>query len=125
MIAYIEAPDIMERVKEIIFKLELDHVQIENIACFRSKGSAAEGTIARCHALSRIMQQGLKRPPFYAIEVLSEEFDKMDEEEQTKTLIHEVLHIPHAFGGGFKHHNVVNKRNVEKLYKLYKDNGKS
>ena len=40
-------------------------------------------------------------------------------EEKVKTLIHELMHIPKAFGGGFRHHDVVNRKNVENLYKRY------
>ena len=58
----------------------------------------------------------------YIIEIIHERFEKMSREEQDKTLIHELMHIPKSFGGGFKHHNVVNSKNVEKLYKIYKQN---
>ena len=61
----------------------------------------------------------MKTRPFYVIEVISEQFDKMDEEEQTKTLIHELMHIPKNFGGGFRHHDFVNRGNIEKMYKIY------
>ncbi len=119
MIAYLDAPDISERIKNIIFKLQLDHVKVDRIACFRSKGSGAKNTIARCHALPKIMQKALNCQPFYIIEVISEEFDKMPYEEQTKTLIHEILHVPVAFGGGFKHHDYVNEAMVDKFFKQY------
>ena len=46
----------------------------------------------------------------------------MSREEQDKTLIHELIHTPKSFGGGFKHHNVINRRNVEKLYRIYREN---
>lgn len=121
MIVYLDAQDITDKVKELVMKLELDHVQLDKIACFRSKGSNAKGTIARCHALPKIMQRALKVQPFYVIEVISEEFDKMSEDDKTRTLIHELLHVPHAFGGGFKHHDFVNKAMVEKFYKRYKN----
>ena len=29
------------------------------------------------------------------------------------------MHIPKAFGGGFKHHDHVTERNVNKHYKMY------
>jgi predicted metallopeptidase len=46
----------------------------------------------------------------------------MSREEQDKTLIHELMHIPKSFGGGFIHHNIVTDRNVNKLYRIYKNN---
>jgi len=120
MIKYFNAEDIRERVTEIVLKLEMGHVNLERVSCIRSKGSGARGTIARCHALPKIMQLSMHCEPFYIIEVLSEEFDKMSHEEQTRVLIHELLHVPKAFGGGFKHHDYVNERMVERFYIQYK-----
>ena len=54
----------------------------------------------------------------YVIELMSEKFDSQSHEDQVKTIIHELLHIPHNFGGGFRHHKpYVNKREVEAAYK--------
>ena len=78
--------------------------------------------MARCHALSRIWQKALNIKAVYIIEVISERFDKFSEEEKTKTLIHELMHIPKSFGGGFIHHNMVNERNIDKLYKMLVEN---
>lgn len=119
MIRYFDALDIKEKVTDIIDKLGLSHIQKDRIACIRSKGSGARRTVARCHALPRIMQKGLNCDAFYAIEVLSEKFDKLSEEEQLKTLIHELLHIPKAFGGGFRYHNIVRSRKIEQEYRKF------
>ena len=122
-IKYELASDILERLYEIARKLgDMKHVKFSGVYAVRSYGSASRGTIARCHALSRIWQKALGIKAIYIIEVVSERFDKMSREEQDKTLIHELMHIPKSFGGGFKHHDVVNKKNVEKLYKIYKEN---
>ena len=43
----------------------------------------------------------------------------MSPEDKTKTLIHELMHIPKTFGGGFIHHDVVHERNVNKMYEHY------
>ena len=122
-IRYELAPDIMARLYDIAKKLGMEHVKFSGVYAVRSKGSRARGTIARCHALSKIFQKCLGVKAVYIIEVLSEEFEKMSKEEQDKTLIHELLHIPKSFGGGFKYHNIVNKRNVEKLYRIFRENG--
>jgi len=121
-IKYEPAPDILARLYEIARKLDVDmkHVKFSGVYAVRSHGSQSRGTIARCHALSKIWQKALGIKAVYIIEIISERFDKMSREEQDKTLIHELMHIPKSFGGGFKHHNFVNRKNVDKLYKIYK-----
>jgi predicted metallopeptidase len=118
---YNTAPDLKEKAISVINKLGLDHVKSESFECIRSKGSSTKRVLARCHGLNKVMQLGLKREAFYVLEFLSERFDKLSEEEQTKVIIHELMHIPKAFGGGFRHHDFVTDKNVEKLYKKYKD----
>mgnify|MGYP006284847337 CR=1 FL=1 len=116
---YEDAPEIEEKAKEIIEKLELNHIDTNNIACIRSFGSKSNA-IARCHGLGKVMQKGLNRKAFYTLEFISEKFDKQPEEDKIKTIIHELLHIPFNFGGGFKHHNYVKKQRVEKMYRKLK-----
>jgi len=117
---YSEAPDIYEKVKNIIGILNFSHIPLERISCFRSRGTSTRNAIARCHALPRVMQLGLKTNAFYIIELISERFDKLGEEEQIKVLIHELMHVPKAFGGGFRHHDYVCRREVENMYRQYK-----
>ncbi len=117
-ISYELAPDLQEKVNEIS-RLMFPHVKLDSVVCLRSFGSSSRGTIARCHALGKAMQLALGRRGFYVIEVISKRFDKMSSEEKTKTLIHELMHIPKSFGGGFIHHNIVHERNVEKMYQYY------
>jgi len=117
-ISYELAEDLQEQVNEIS-KLMFPHVKLDSVVCLRSYGSSSRGTIARCHALGKAMQLALGRRGFYVIEVISRRFDKMSKEEKTKTLIHELMHIPKSFGGGFIHHNIVHERNVERMYQHY------
>lgn len=66
------------------------------------------------------MQKAIGVNAFYALEFLSERFDKLSDEDKIKTIIHELMHIPKTFGGGFKHHNFVTEKNVNLMYKTYK-----
>jgi len=119
-IKYEKAPDIEKRAREIVTRLGWDWIDIDNVAFIRSHGSQSRGTIARCHALGKAMQIGMNRVTgFYLIEVISKRFDKMPHDEQTKVIIHELMHIPKTFGGGFKHHDVVNERNVKNVFEHY------
>ena len=117
---YRDAPDIKERSHRIVGILEMNHVDLSRVAFLRSKGTSTRNTIARCHGLSRVIQLGMNIPACYVIEVISEIFDKLDEGEQTKVLIHELMHIPKNFGGGFRHHDYVSRREVDKMYKVYR-----
>lgn len=117
-IKYVSAPDIKSRVDSIASDLELGNIINQQVYCIRSKGSKAKRTIARIHGLSKIWQGVLRTPPSYIIEVIADIFDKMTVEEQEKTLIHELLHIPGGFSGGFRpHKGYVERRTVEKLYR--------
>lgn len=117
MIEYYLAEDIDCRVKEILSKLKMTHIDETRLICLRSKGSGSRRVIARCHGLSRIMQLALNKKPHYVIEILSERFDQLNKEDQTKVLIHEILHIPHSFGGGFRSHRpFVTRAKVQRMY---------
>lgn len=115
---YEPAHDI-QRIAEEIAMLLFPHVRMERVRCFRSFGTSTKRTIARCHTIGKIMQMAIGVRAYYALEFLAERFDKLSKEEQTKTIIHELMHIPKTFGGGFKHHNVVTDRNVNLMYKEY------
>jgi predicted metallopeptidase len=117
MIEYHLAEDIDVKVKEILRKLKMTHVDETRLICLRSKGSGSRRVIARCHGLSRILQLALNKKPHYVIEILSERFDQLNKEDQTKVLIHEILHIPHSFGGGFRSHKpFVTRAKVQRMY---------
>jgi len=119
------APDI-QKIAEEISVLLFPHVKIDRVKCFRSYGTSSRRTIARCHSIGKLMQKAMNIPAIYALEFLSERFDKLSQEEKLKVIIHEFMHIPMCFGGGFKHHNFVTEKNVNMYYKEYKKrkNGK-
>lgn len=119
---YERAPDVSEHVSRIIEKLGFTHIPRNRVYCYRSYGSKAHNVIARIHSLPRIWQHALSEPAYYAVEVLAEQYDPLSLEGKEKTLIHELLHVPNSFGGGFRHHkNWVTKRRVESLYKALKE----
>jgi len=120
MICYKEDAEIYKRICELVQKLNMTHIDATRLRCFRSTGSNSRRTVARCYALSKIWQQALQTDAHYIIEVLSERFDSLSAEEKDKILIHELMHIPKSFGGGFRHHDFVCRQNVEKLYKRLK-----
>ena len=66
------------------------------------------------------MQQTIGVKPHYGLEFISERFDKLNEEEKTKVIIHELMHIPKTFGGGFKHHDWVTDKNVNLMIREYR-----
>ena len=113
------APDI-QATAEKISKLLFPHIKIERVRCFRSYGSSSRNTIARCHALSKLMQKALGIKAVYVLEFIAERFDKLKEKEKIKVIIHELMHIPKSFGGGFKHHNYVTEKNVNIFYEKFR-----
>ncbi|PIS09621.1 metallopeptidase [Candidatus Beckwithbacteria bacterium CG10_big_fil_rev_8_21_14_0_10_34_10] len=117
------APDIKKRIKEVLNSLDLGHIKGKMIVCFRSTGSTSRA-MARIWSLPTIWQKALKTQPHYCIEVLSEKFDRLSKVEQTKVLIHELMHIPKTFSGALLPHRgrgkvKIDRRSVNKLYRLY------
>lgn len=120
MIRYELAEEIGTEIRDILHKLQMTHVNGSRVVCVRSIGSKSKRVLARCHGLSRIMQLALNQNPQYVIEVISERFDKLSKEERIKVLIHELMHIPHSFGGGFRTHKPhVTQKKVERMYKKF------
>jgi predicted metallopeptidase len=117
---YEKAPELEREASELVKKLGLNHIDTSRVVCLRSRGSKSRRILARCHTVSKVVQKALGLKAHYVIEVVSENFDRLSREEKTKTLIHELLHIPKSFGGGFRHHrNYVTRKKVNKLYDLY------
>ncbi|MFA5105786.1 MAG: putative metallopeptidase [Candidatus Micrarchaeia archaeon] len=116
------APDITERLEDIVSTLELGHINQFRIIAMRSHNSTANA-YARIWNLPDIWQKALGVGAFYVIEVLSEKFDPLPHDEQTKVLIHELMHIPRTFSGALMPHRHVggniDKRSVEKVFKKY------
>jgi len=97
------AQDIQKRLTRLVKKLELNHINSSYLYGFRSYGSRSRAR-ARIWSLPSIWQKALDLQPGYCIEVLSENFDKLSADDQTRTLIHELLHIPKTFSGALLPH---------------------
>jgi predicted metallopeptidase len=120
-ISYSEAPDVKKLADEIAESLEFYHVVPQYVFCLRSKGSSSRRIIARIHGLGKVWQETLNIPPSYVIEVISERYDRLTQDEKEKTVIHELLHVPEAFAGGFRpHKGYINDEIVAKLHQTFR-----
>lgn len=116
---YEYAPDLQARMTEIVNALRMEHIDLNRVKCFRSRGSSTKRTLARCHTIGKLMQKAIGTDAHYAIEFL-EKFEKLSNAEQDKVIIHELLHIPKTFGGGFRQHDFVCEENIEKMYSHFR-----
>ncbi len=108
----------LQIIAEEISNLLFPHVDMSRVKCFRSSGSSSKRTVARCHTVGKIMQMAIGVDAHYALEFL-ELFERQSDDEKIKTIIHELMHIPKAFGGGFRHHDWVCDKNVNLMFKTY------
>lgn len=126
-----DAPDVKERVKTVVEGLDMNHIKHDKIVCFRSRGSKSNA-IARIWSLPKIWQKALGVEPHYIVEVVSERYDRLNEDEKDKTMIHELLHIPKTFSGAVVSHKTsqfdghgghvirrINARVVEEIFRDY------
>lgn len=116
------AYDIQVKLNRILNVLRIPYIDHTKIICMRSFGSKSKA-IARIWSMPKIWQKALGIKAHYAIEVISEKFDKINQEQQEKTLIHEIMHIPKTFSGALVPHTCfgkkIDERAVEKIYKEY------
>lgn len=117
-----DAPDIKADIAHILQTVDLPHINEKRLYCYRTSGSKVRA-YARTWAFPKIFQRALAIEPAYVIEVLTKHFDRLQEDEQKKVLIHELLHIPKNFSGALLPHR-TNGRNLHalanKLFKEYK-----
>jgi predicted metallopeptidase len=115
---YEEAPDLQARMEAMVLALGMNHIDTNRVKCYRSYGSSTKRTLARCHTVGKLMQKAMNAKAHYAIEFL-EKFEKLSAEEKDKVIIHELLHIPKTFGGGFRQHDYVCEKNVDILHRQF------
>lgn len=108
-----DAKDVKQKISDILTTLEFPNIKPANIHCYRTQGSKSRA-YARIWAMPKIFQRALNIEPHYVIEVISRYYDKLSEDEKSKVLIHELLHIPNNFSGALVPHN-TRSRNLGKL----------
>ena len=119
MVRYVRTPEMEKVVRKIIEDLSLHYIDSSRIRCVKSYQSKSLKTHARIHTASRAFFVGVGMPPIYVIEFISDNFDKLSEEEKIKVIIHELLHIPRSFSGGLVTHGRLDfEEECERLYKF-------
>lgn len=116
-----DAEDVKKELINILKVLDLPHIKPANIHCYRTVGSKSRA-YARIWAMPKIFQRALNLEPHYVIEVLAKYFDKLNDDEKSKVIIHELLHIPNNFSGALVPHRTRSRhlgKTADKLIKLY------
>lgn len=118
------APDIQRIVRTVLPHLPFDYIDKKRIVCMRSRKATSRAR-ARIWSFPKIWQMALKTPAHYVIEVLSHHFDHLSDDDKTRVIIHELMHIPKNFSGALvphrgRHHRIDN-RTVERYFQTYKN----
>lgn len=119
-----KARDVKIDIIHILKVISLPHIIPSRIYCFRTQGSKSKA-YARVWAMPKIFQKALSIEPAYVIEVLSKYYDKLDEDNKKKVLIHELLHIPKNFSGSLLPHRTRSRHLGTLANKLFKEYKKS
>lgn len=119
---YQKAPEIKKIIVDLVNKLKLTHIDTKRVHCIKSF-DAKTRAYARIWGMSRLFKEVVGIEPHYIIEVNTKRFDKLNEREKIKTLIHELLHIPKTFSGALlSHHGRYHKINDKEVEKILKNN---
>jgi len=113
---------IQKDLNKLVRLLGFEHVKSPRIFAYKSYESKARA-YARIWSFPKIFQEVLSVEPAYVVEVLSEKFDKLSDDNKTKVLIHELLHIPKNFSGALLPHRSHGRKinhEVDRLYKMFK-----
>lgn len=117
-----KANDVKKNIGKILQVLEMPYVKQSRIFCYRTQGSKSR-SYARIWSFPKIFQDALQLEPAYVIEVLAKHYDKLDDDEKIKVLIHELLHIPKNFSGALVPHVTRSRhlgRTANVLFNEYK-----
>lgn len=115
-VSWEKAPDVQKNIEYIVKTIGFVWGKEYKIIAFRSENSKTNA-YARIWGLPKIWQMALETTPAYALEVISEKYDKLDEKHKTEVLIHELTHIPKNFSGSLVPHFRKGKRNFQRKVK--------
>ncbi len=118
------APDIKKLIRTVAGSGLFSHVDPKRIVAVRSTGATSRAR-ARIWSFPKIWQLALSTPAHYVIEVLSQHFDPMTEDDKIRVIIHELMHIPKNFSGAIVphrgRHSRIDHRTVERLFLAFKE----
>lgn len=118
------APDIEKIMYAILKKNLFPYVDGKRIICMRSQKATSRAR-ARIWSFPHIWQMALNKPAYYIIEVLSQHFDHLSDDDKIRVIIHELMHIPKNFSGALVPHRGIHKRidtrTVEKMFREFKE----
>lgn len=122
------APDVTRIMRSVLSTSLFAQVDPKRIVCMRSYHATSRAR-ARIWSFPKIWQQALNLPAHYVIEVLSHHFDHLSEDDKTRVIIHELMHIPKNFSGALvphrgRHNHRIDSRTVEMLFRSYTEHKK-
>jgi predicted metallopeptidase len=107
-----DAPDIKKRLAFLAKHAEIDWLNLDRIFTYRSVNGKTRA-YARTWGLPSLWQRALGVTPGYIVEVVSEHFDKLNQSDKDRVLLHELTHIPKNFSGALVPHIRHGKRNFK------------
>ncbi len=117
-----DAQDVEEKIREILSVLDMPHILPNRVHGYRTHGSKSRA-YARIWSMPKIFQRVLKLESHYVVEVLSQYYDRLNEDEKTRVIIHELLHIPNNFSGALVPHKTKSRhlgKTANALFSEYK-----
>jgi len=118
-----EAPDVTKHMKRVLKRSLFPYVDPARVVCMRSFGAKSMAR-ARIWSFPKIWQVALHLHARYVIEVLSQHYAHLSEDDKTRVIIHELMHIPKNFSGALVPHKgrykQITHSTVEALFIQYK-----